>query len=431
MKIFIFFLLLFFLNLSYTQNDYFPSTNNNNWDSISPSTLNWCEDSITSLYNYLGSQNSKSFILLKDGKIVLEKYFGTYTQDSSFLWYSAAKSLRAILIGKAQEEGLLNISDKTSDYLGPNWTSLPITKEDSITIRHQLTMTTGLDESNFTCENANCLNYIADAGSRWAYHNGPYGLLKPILENATGTTLNAYTNSKIKNPIGMNGFWISALGINTYYSKARSMARYGLLISNKGIWNNNIIISDSNFINQMISPSQALNPSYGYLWWLNGQSSFITTGTPTSISGSIAPNAPSDLYTAAGSQGQYISISPSNGLIMIRQGLSSNGGLTDFDLHDQIWKKIMSLSCNSFSGIDKNSSNNLIQIAPNPSSDLITVSHTNSYLKIVEISIYNLAGQLLIKTNNPTISIKELSQGSYILKAYGNQQVFSQKFIKN
>jgi CubicO group peptidase (beta-lactamase class C family) len=431
MKVFISILFFFFSNLSYSQSTYCPPTNNNNWDSISPNTLNWCQDSINSLYNFLETENSKSFILLKDGKIVLEKYFGTYTQDSSFLWYSAAKSLRAILIGKAQEEGYLNITDKTSDYLGQNWTSLPLNQEDSITIWNQLTMTTGLNENNFTCENPSCLNYMANAGTRWAYHNGPYGLLKSVLENATGVTLNSYTNSKIKNPIGMNGFWISVLGINTFYSKAKSMARYGLLVSNKGIWNNDTVISDSNFIHQMITPSQTLNPSYGYLWWLNGQANYITTGTPVNVNNSISPDAPTDTYTAAGSQGQFISISPSNGLIMIRQGLSSNGGLTDFALHNEIWKRIMRLSCNNSSGIENTKTINSIKILPNPSSDLIKVSIKNSSQEISEVKIYNLAGQLLVKTHNSIISIKDLPKGNYILRVHSSQQVISQIFIKN
>ena len=423
-------LLIVISGFVYSQNTYIPPINNDNWDSIPPSSLNWCEDSIQSLYDFLETENSKSFIVLKDGKIVLEKYFGSYTQDSSYLWYSAAKSLRAILIGKAHEEGFLAITDKTSDYLGQNWTSLPLNKEDSITIWNQLTMTTGLDETNFTCEDANCLNYIADAGTRWSYHNGPYGLLKSVLENATGTTLNAYTNSKIKNPIGMNGFWVSALGITTFYSSAKSMARYGLLVSNNGIWGNDTLVSDTNFIQQMITPSQSLNPSYGYLWWLNGQSSYITTGVPSIIASSISPDAPSDIYTAAGSQGQFISISPSNGLIMIRQGQSSNTSYTDLNLHNEIWKRIMTLACGS-SAINENVINNSIKIIPNPSSTYITVVNTIATQDIIAIKIYNLTGQELINSTSSTISVENLPSGNYIIKTQTSQGIINQTFIKN
>jgi len=98
-------------------------------------------------------QGTKSFILLKNGKIVLERYFGTFSQDSSWVWFSAGKSFRAVLIGIAQKEGFLNINDHTSEYLGRGWTSLTQPQEDSITIWHQLTMTTGLNELFFTCTN--------------------------------------------------------------------------------------------------------------------------------------------------------------------------------------------------------------------------------------------------------------------------------------
>ena len=54
---------------------YFPPVNSNTWDTTSPIQLCWCDNRIDSLYQFLDSTESKAFILLKDGKIVLEKYF--------------------------------------------------------------------------------------------------------------------------------------------------------------------------------------------------------------------------------------------------------------------------------------------------------------------------------------------------------------------
>ena len=126
---------------------YFPPTNNNlPWDTLSPIALNWCPDKIDSLYSYLGIQDTKGFIVLKDGKIVLEKYFGSFTKDSLWYWASAGKTITSFLVGKAQEENYLSILDTTSDYLGNGWTNCPLIKERKITIRNQLTMTTGLDD---------------------------------------------------------------------------------------------------------------------------------------------------------------------------------------------------------------------------------------------------------------------------------------------
>jgi len=78
-------LLLFVSTAGKAQTLYFPPLIGNNWDTLSPASLGWCTDRVDSLYDFLEQQNSKAFVVLKDGKIVLEKYFGSFTQDS--LWY--------------------------------------------------------------------------------------------------------------------------------------------------------------------------------------------------------------------------------------------------------------------------------------------------------------------------------------------------------
>ena len=202
---------------------------------------------------------------------MIEKYFGTFESDSLWPWFSAGKSLRAALIGIAQHEGHLSIDDITSDYLGTGWTGLDSVLESKITIRNQLAMTSGLDRTAFDCVTPDCLTYSADAGTQWAYHNGPYNLLKEVLENSTRTNINAYTRNKIMNRIGAeSGFWIPFRNNTFYFSRARDMARFGLLMLAKGVWNGEEVLTDSMYVRDMIRPSQNLNPAYGYLWWING-----------------------------------------------------------------------------------------------------------------------------------------------------------------
>ncbi len=139
----------FFLAFSFTakaQNLYFPPNTGNTWDTISPASLGWCQNELDTLVNYLDQINTKAFILLKDGKIVVEEYFGTFTQDSLWYWASAGKSLTAFTVGIAQQEGYLSIDDTSSQYLGQGWTVCPPAKEEMISIRHQLSMNTGLDD---------------------------------------------------------------------------------------------------------------------------------------------------------------------------------------------------------------------------------------------------------------------------------------------
>src|SRR3989344_2102586 len=105
------------------QSVYFPPLFSTNWDTIHPSSLGWCQNRVDSLTQYVGNTNAKAFIILKGGKIALEQYYGTFTMDSLWFWASAGKSLASVMIGKAQQDGILDINDSTSHYLGVGWTS--------------------------------------------------------------------------------------------------------------------------------------------------------------------------------------------------------------------------------------------------------------------------------------------------------------------
>jgi CubicO group peptidase (beta-lactamase class C family) len=252
--------------------------------------------------------------------------------------------MTAFLVGIAQQEGLLNINNKTSQYLGTGWTSLPLNKENLITVRHQLTMTTGLDDgvqSNNDCTLPTCLQYKSDAGTRWAYHNAPYTILDKVVEAASGTTYNQYFQQKIRNRIGMNGLWVRQGYNNVYFSTPRSMARFGLLLLNKGKWNNTAIFSNSDYFNTQVNSSQTYNLSYGYLTWLNGKSSHMLPATQAVFTGSVIPNAPGDMYAALGKNDQKIYVVPSMNIVVIRMGNdagNANLALSRFD--NELWGKL-------------------------------------------------------------------------------------------
>ena len=342
-------LLLFFLfeSLIVRSQMYFPPITGNSWETTSPAELGWCEDQLPELISFLESNNTKAFIVLKNGRIVIENYFGTFTQDSLWYWASAGKTLTSYLVGIAQQNGQLSINDLSSSYLGSGWTSCTAAQENNITVRNQLTMTSGLDDgvADPYCTNPNCLVYSADAGTRWAYHNGPYTLLDGVLEGATGQTLNGLVFSALKQPTGMDGFFFQSGYNNVYLSTARSMARFGILMQNGGNWNGNQLMTDANYFQEMITPSQNLNNSYGYLWWLNGQSSYMIPQTQIVIPGMMFPNAPSDVYAALGRDGQCLNVSPSEGLVFIRMGNAPDNSLVPFLLNDQIWEKLNYVLC--------------------------------------------------------------------------------------
>ena len=324
---------------------YFPPSNSSDWATSSFTELGWNASAEQPLRDFLDEKDTKAFIILKDGKMVVEWYFDDHTQNTSWYWASAGKTLTAFTVGLAQEEGLLDINDKTSDYLGSGWTSLETEKEDLISIWHQLTMTSGMNSLFFDCIAPDCLQYVADAGSRWDYHNGPYTLLQNVVANASQRDWSDYFNEKLRDKIGMDGFWLSTNDLNNvYFSTARSMARFGLLNLNNGIWEGETILGDENYKNQMKNTSQDLNQAYGYLWWLNGKQSYMGPGSQIVFDGTLIPNAPEDTYAGLGKNDQKLYLVPSQGLVVIRMGEDAGENLlgpSSFD--NALWEKLNQL----------------------------------------------------------------------------------------
>lgn len=407
---------------------YFPPVSSGDWERIEPSQLGWCIEEIQPLYAFLEQQNSKAFILLKDGKIVLEKYFGSFQQDSIWYWASAGKTLTAFMVGMAQQEGYLTLDDRTSDYLGTGWTQCPPDKEAMITIRHQLSMTTGLDDGvpNSDCTNDSCLQYLANAGTRWAYHNAPYTLLDQVVEAAVGQSLNRYQIQKLRSTIGLNGAFFSLGNNNVYFSTARSMARFGLLVLNKGVWNNAILMTDTAYFRQMTNGSQAINPSYGYLWWLNGKSQFMLPGLQFRFPGPMMPNAPADMISALGKNGQIINVVPSQNIVCVRMGNAPGEGDVTPLLSDSIWQRLNKLICTSANA--NALSIERTQVYPNPTSNHINLSHKYaSQIELIDPLGRVLETKLL---GSDMLDVQNLKVGMYLLRYRHEGQYFQARFIK-
>ncbi len=353
-------LLLLFFVLGCSKNDcgcdspsiesmYFPPNDGSStWETKSISELGWNANAVQPLLDYLQLKNSKSFIILVNGRIVMENYFNGHTATTLWKWNSAGKTLTSTITGIAEQEGLININNKVSDYIGTGWTSIPIEKENLITCKNLLSMNSGLDDTLGDDVSPSNLQYVADAGTRWAYHN-VYVKLQDVVEQASGQSWNNYFNSKLRDKIGMDtsGFWYvgtgANLGLKVYFSTTRSMARFGLLALNNGKWNENQIINSSYF-NSATTTSQTINQSYGYLWWLNGKSSYHLPQSQYQFNGSIIPHGPTDMFMALGKDDQKIYVIPNQKMVVIRMGDAadaSNMALSDFD--DMLWQKINAL----------------------------------------------------------------------------------------
>jgi CubicO group peptidase (beta-lactamase class C family) len=325
------------------ENTYFPPMNSSTWETISMSELGWNESQLQPLLDYLEEKHSKGFIILHDGKIVVECYMNGHAEGTNWYWASAGKTLTSTVSGIAQDEGLININNKVSDYIGTGWTRAPIDKENLIICKNLLSMNSGLDDTSGGGIEPENLSYVANAGTRWAYHN-VYVKMQDVVAQASNQTWDNYFNGKLRNKIGMNGVWFPFENSNVYASNTRSMARFGLMIYAKGKWENTQIVSEA-YLNEATNTSQNINKSYGYLWWLNGKSSYHLPQTQLEFNGSLIPNAPADMLAALGKNDQKIYIVPSMKLVIVRMGDAAdelNFGLSDFD--NTLWQKINALT---------------------------------------------------------------------------------------
>ncbi|MBC7642609.1 MAG: serine hydrolase [Flavobacterium sp.] len=331
---------------------YFPPLAGNTWDTKTFASLRWKQAAVQPLLDFLALKNSRGFIILVNGRIVLENYFKNHTASANWYWASAGKTLTSTITGIAQQENFLSINNKVSDYIGTGWTSATLAQENKITCSNLLTMTSGLDDAfndstDTTLDDSvlpQYLKYKQDAGTRWAYDN-VYVKLQDVVAQATGQSWSNYFDAKLKDKIGMNGFWDQSNNNSVFWSTTRSMARFGLLMLNKGKWDNNQILKESYYY-EATNALQPINLGYGYLWWINGQPSFHLPGSQATFPGSIITTGPIDMFMALGKNDQKIYVVPSRKMVVIRMGDSADPinptfAVSGFD--SQLWLKISAL----------------------------------------------------------------------------------------
>ena len=163
-----------------------------------------------------------------------------------------------------------------------------------------------------------------------------------VVAAASDQEFDTYFDTNLKNKIGMDGYWDQGTIFTVYHSNTRSMARFGLLALNNGKWDDEQIINET-FFAESTTTSQNINPSYGYLWWLNGKNTYMIPGGQTVYDGPLVPNAPADMFAAMGAMDQRIYVIPSMNMIVIRMGEASDPDNPSFALSgfdDDLWGKI-------------------------------------------------------------------------------------------
>lgn len=310
---------------------YFPPTTGDTWEALDPATAGWDLTKLEEALTFAESKDSTAVIILQGGRIIAERYWQGWDLHQSEGIFSASKSVTSFLIGMLLEDGALTLDDPVSLHLGPGWTTAPADKEALITVRHLLTMTSGLTEG---------LAYEVDAGTKWYYNTNAYHELFGVIAAAAGMSRDDFAQTRLHDPIGMQDAAWRPQRLN---ASARDMARFGLLILANGVWDHTPILTHPTFLSEATHPSQNLNPSYGYLWWLNGQSGFVLPGPNSSLQpGPLMPDGPSDLVAALGAGDKKIYVVPSRGLVVARHGgPTGDPALASSSFDNVFWRMLL------------------------------------------------------------------------------------------
>ncbi len=243
---------------------------------------------------YHQDYGSRAFIVLQNDTLVYEKYWKEHRDNKLSNSFSLSKSIVSLLVGIAlDEKKIKSIDDPVAKYL-PTFTAYG---RKSLTLRHLLTMSSGLEwsESGSNPLSDNAEGYytnnlrsllmrqrvVDSPGLRFNYQSGNTQLLGYVIQKATGTSLSNYASLKLWKPLGAeNAAYWSTDKLNgdeksfcCFYATARDFARVGSLMVNKGSFNGKNIVSES-YMNEAfayadLSTKEGIkNQRYGLHFWI-------------------------------------------------------------------------------------------------------------------------------------------------------------------
>jgi CubicO group peptidase (beta-lactamase class C family) len=281
------------------------------------------------LETFLEDTGTTAFLVTRDDALLYEGYFNGYDRTSTQTSFSTAKSFVSALVGVAIEEGHIgSVDDPITEYIP----ELEGQGMDEITIRHLLTMSSGLEYSGEgggggplgddaktyydpnLRELALTVKPEVEPGTRWEYNNYHPLLLGMVLERATDRPVATYLSQKIWRPLGMeadgswsldseaSGFEKMESGIN---ARAINFAKFGRLYLNGGEWNGEQVVPAS-WVEESTRVDTTSDPAdfYQYFWWVDV----------------VEPER--GRFMARGNLGQYIYVVPDKDLVIVRMGES-------------------------------------------------------------------------------------------------------------
>ena len=310
-----------------SQNDYqysVPDKIDDGWETASLIEANVNSAKIVNLIkNILAGEfpNTHSVLLVKNGKLILEEYFYGYDRDDIHYLASATKSITSILVGISVDQDMIknvdqNVYQLFPDYQRTEW----ISKKYEITLRHLLSMTSGIEwDENRSIRDprhdyfamrrgGDWIRYVfnkelvSPPGQTFNYNGGLSALLGEIIRRTSGLNAKEFSKKYLFDPLGISHYrWLiyNDGSINTgggLLLRPRDMAKIGQMMLNNGKYNDKQIVSEewiTESTQSYVVPE--LGSGYGYQWWLG----------EVSVNGQTIKT-----YFAQGLGGQYIFVIP-------------------------------------------------------------------------------------------------------------------------
>lgn len=311
------------------------------WPVASPQDAGFRERPLEKTLDYCATHDTAGVVIVHDGRIIAERYGPDFDARARRRLYSAGKSIVAVLVGMAIDDGAIAGVDAPAADHAPEWRGKD---KEAITIRHLLSMTSGL-----TCTfdidfrqlpaRPDVLEYVLrltrkhPPGEAWAYNNAAYFALVGLLERAVARPLDAFARERLFAPLGMaDTHWSvretpAARNLVSIHASCRDAARFGQFVLDGGMVDGKPLVSPA-FLDAMRRPSSDMNPAYGWLWWLNGSARHRLPNylRADEHDGPLIPNAPADMFAAMGMRDQKVYIAPSQRMVVARLGGQASRG---------------------------------------------------------------------------------------------------------
>ncbi len=286
----------------------------------------WDQSRLDLLKNYvIDSTSTTGMMIIHDGEVIFE--YGNVIENSYIA--SCRKSILAMLYGKHVVNGTIDLTMTLAD-IKIDENKLLLEQEKRATIKDIISSRSGIF---LPAANGGDMQHLAPErgsvkpGELWVYNNWDFNMAGHIFEKITNRNIYDEIETQFAIPLKMqdwdrslqqkdgNHTLTDILAYHMWFS-TRDMARLGLLMLNKGKWENKQII-DEKWINEMVTPKSTFDEldkiapflkksgrtdSYGYMWWL------LEDTNNRQLKGA---------YSAQGAYGQNITVLPEMNTVLV------------------------------------------------------------------------------------------------------------------